>query len=133
MRLQAITGRHRGTISRVLKRHGVSGRRRGQRQRSGALSGASPGRSCRSMPTAPRSSWRPATASPAIATSAGAGSVSARRSDNAKRYTGLTFAETLGELGARHIRIPPYTPRWNGNAAGGRPITRVQQVRTQDN
>jgi integrase-like protein len=32
MRLQAITGRHRGTISRVLRRHGVSRRRRGQRQ-----------------------------------------------------------------------------------------------------
>ena len=32
MRLQAITGRHRGTISRVLTRHGVSRRRRGQRQ-----------------------------------------------------------------------------------------------------
>jgi hypothetical protein len=64
----------------------------------------------------------------------GCGPLEAVMSDNAKRYTGLTFAETLGELGARHIRIPPYTPRWNGNAAGGRPpITRVQQVRTQDN
>ena len=31
-RLQAITGRHRGTISRVLRRHGVSRRRRAQRQ-----------------------------------------------------------------------------------------------------
>jgi transposase InsO family protein len=29
-------------------------------------------------------------------------------------YTGHTFADTLAELGARHIRIPPYTPRWNG-------------------
>ncbi len=25
-----------------------------------------------------------------------------------------TFAATLAELEARHIRIPPYTPRWNG-------------------
>src|SRR3954447_19752093 len=32
MRLQAITGRHRGTISRVLTRHGVSRRRRPGRQ-----------------------------------------------------------------------------------------------------
>ena len=35
-------------------------------------------------------------------------------SDNAKCYTGHLFAATLAELGARHIRIPPYTPRWNG-------------------
>jgi transposase len=32
MRLQAITGRHRSTIGRVLKRHGVSRRRRPGRQ-----------------------------------------------------------------------------------------------------
>jgi hypothetical protein len=32
MRLQALRGRHRGTIWRVLRRHGVSRRRRGQRQ-----------------------------------------------------------------------------------------------------
>ena len=32
MRLQAITGRHRATIWRVLKRHGVSRRRRAGRQ-----------------------------------------------------------------------------------------------------
>jgi transposase InsO family protein len=35
-------------------------------------------------------------------------------SDNAKCHTGQLFARTLTELGARHIRIPPYTPRWNG-------------------
>jgi transposase InsO family protein len=35
-------------------------------------------------------------------------------SDNAKCYTGHAFAATLAELQARHIRIPPYTPRWNG-------------------
>jgi transposase InsO family protein len=35
-------------------------------------------------------------------------------SDNAKCYTGHLFAHTLDDLGARHIRIPPYTPRWNG-------------------
>ena len=26
----------------------------------------------------------------------------------------LRFRQTLDELGARHILIPPYTPRWNG-------------------
>ena len=36
-------------------------------------------------------------------------------SDNAKCYaTSHAFADTLAELGARHILIPPYTPRWNG-------------------
>ena len=106
----------------------------------------------------------------------GCGPLEAVMSDNAKCYTGHRFADTLAELGARHIRIPPYTPRWNGklerffgtledewahgrvwpdaatrdralssflryfnrwrphSAAGGRPpITRVQQVREQDN
>jgi transposase InsO family protein len=44
----------------------------------------------------------------------GLGPVEAVLSDNAKCYTGHRFAQTLDELGARHIRIPPYTPRWNG-------------------
>ena len=44
----------------------------------------------------------------------GLGPVEAVLSDNAKCYTGHQFAQTLGKLGARHIRIPPYTPRWNG-------------------
>jgi transposase InsO family protein len=36
-------------------------------------------------------------------------------SDNAKCYsTSFAFRDTLAELGARHILIPPYTPRWNG-------------------
>ena len=36
-------------------------------------------------------------------------------SDNAKCYaTSHEFRDTLAELGARHILIPPYTPRWNG-------------------
>jgi transposase InsO family protein len=36
-------------------------------------------------------------------------------SDNAKCYSqSHLFAATLAELGARHILIPPYTPRWNG-------------------
>ena len=44
----------------------------------------------------------------------GCGPIEAVMSDNAKCYTGHLFAQTLDELGARHIRIPPYTPRWNG-------------------
>jgi transposase InsO family protein len=36
-------------------------------------------------------------------------------SDNAKCYSqSHSFAQALAELGARHILIPPYTPRWNG-------------------
>jgi transposase InsO family protein len=98
-------------------------------------------------------------------------------SDNAKCYSrSHLFRQTLDQLGARHILIPPYTPRWNGKierffatldtecahariwpnctrrdrglssflryynrqrphsaAAGRPPITRVQQVRKQDN
>jgi transposase InsO family protein len=44
----------------------------------------------------------------------GCGPLEAVMSDNAKCYTGHTFAAALTELHARHIRIPPYTPRWNG-------------------
>jgi len=44
----------------------------------------------------------------------GCGPVQAVMSDNAKCYTGHRFGDTLVELGAHHIRIPPYTPRWNG-------------------
>jgi hypothetical protein len=36
-------------------------------------------------------------------------------SNNARCYaTSLEFRDTLVELGARHILIPPRTPRWNG-------------------
>jgi transposase InsO family protein len=42
------------------------------------------------------------------------GPLEAVMSDNAKCYTGHLFAQTLTELDARHLRIPPYTPRWNG-------------------
>jgi len=107
----------------------------------------------------------------------GCGPVEAVMSDNAKCYArSHAFRALLDELGARHILIPPYTPRWNGkierfwgtldaewahsrvwpnstkrdralssflrfynrqrphSASGGRPpISRVQQVREQDN
>jgi transposase InsO family protein len=45
----------------------------------------------------------------------GCGPVQAVMSDNAKCYaTSTLFKEALAALGARHIQIPPYTPRWNG-------------------
>src|SRR5688500_7283606 len=45
----------------------------------------------------------------------GCGPVQAVMSDNAKCYaTSHAFRDTLAELDARHILIPPYTPRWNG-------------------
>ena len=45
----------------------------------------------------------------------GCGPVQAVMSDNARCYaTSQHFAATLAELGARHILIPPRTPRWNG-------------------
>ena len=45
----------------------------------------------------------------------GCGPLQAVMSDNAYCYTkGPRFQAVLDELGARHIRIPPYTPRWNG-------------------
>jgi transposase InsO family protein len=45
----------------------------------------------------------------------GCGPVQAVMSDNAKCYaTSHEFRDTLVELGARHILIPPRTPRWNG-------------------
>jgi transposase InsO family protein len=45
----------------------------------------------------------------------GCGPPEAVMSDNAFCYTRSTaFRAALAELGARHITIPPYTPRWNG-------------------
>jgi transposase InsO family protein len=45
----------------------------------------------------------------------GCGPIEAVMSDNAFAYTkGTQFSGVLAELGAHHIRIPPYTPRWNG-------------------
>jgi transposase InsO family protein len=225
MRLQAITGRHRGTISRVLRRHGGSRRRRGQRQSYRRFEWSQPGALLHiDAYSAPKflapghrvtgdrdknnrarnlgktvviavqddhsrivyaelhSAENAANVSLTLRRAAswmqdqGCRPVEAVMSDNAKCYTGHLFAQTLNQLGARHIRIPPYTPRWNGklerffgtledewahgrvwpnsatrdralssflryfnrwrphSAAGGRaPITRVQQVREQDN
>jgi transposase InsO family protein len=44
----------------------------------------------------------------------GCGPVEAVMSDNHKAYTSIAFTDLLGELGARQILTPAYTPRWNG-------------------
>jgi transposase InsO family protein len=45
----------------------------------------------------------------------GAGPTTAVMTDNAFGYVhSHAFRAVLNELGARHIRTPPYTPRWNG-------------------
>jgi transposase InsO family protein len=163
MRLTILTGRHRSTIWKVLKRHGVSRRRRGQRQtfrrfewsQPGALlhidaykaaKFVTPGHRAtgrRDQRDRPRglghtvviavqddhtrlvyaelhSAENADNVSATLRRAArwmrdqGCGPVEAVMSDNAKCYTGHAFTGLLDELGARHIRIPPYTPRWNG-------------------
>jgi hypothetical protein len=163
MRLAALTGRHRATIWKVLKRHGVSRRRRGRRQTFRRFEWSQPGALLHiDAYSAPKfqtpghrvtgdrdqnrrayglgktvviaiqddhsrlvyaelhSSENAANVSITLKRGAawmreqGCGPLEAVMSDNAKCYTGHAFAATLGELEARHIRIPPYTPRWNG-------------------
>jgi transposase InsO family protein len=47
----------------------------------------------------------------------GCGPAQAVMTDNAFAYRhSHTFKTALGQLGARHIRTPPRTPRWNGKA-----------------
>lgn len=47
----------------------------------------------------------------------GAGPVQAVMTDNAMSYRrSRQFSAALADLGARHILIPPRTPRWNGKA-----------------
>jgi transposase InsO family protein len=177
MRLQAITGRHRSTIGRVLARHGVSRRRRAQRQTFRRFEWSQPGALLHiDAYSAPKflapghrvtgerdknqrayglgktvviavqddhsrivyaelhSAENAANVSVTLRRGAawmreqGCGPLEAVMSDNAKCYTGHQFAATLTELGARHIRIPPYTPRWNGKlcvlASRCRPVGR---------
>jgi transposase InsO family protein len=163
MRLAALVGRHRATVWKVLKRHGVSRRKRGTRQTFKRFEWSQPGALLHiDAYNAPKfdtpghrvtgdrdKHGRPGGLGKTVviavqddhtrlvyaelhsAENAAAVSVTLRRgaawmreqrlepveavlSDNAKCYTGHLFAQTLAELGARHIRIPPYTPRWNG-------------------
>jgi transposase InsO family protein len=163
MRLAALTGRHRATIWKVLKRNGVSRRRRGQRQTFKRFEWSQPGALLHiDAYSAPKflapghrvtgerdrnerayglgktvviavqddhsrivyaelhSAENAASVALTLKRAAvwmraqGCGPLEAVMSDNAKCYTGHHFAATLNQLGARHIRIPPYTPRWNG-------------------
>jgi transposase InsO family protein len=163
MRLAPLTGFHRATVWKALKRNGVSRRRRGQRQTFRRFEWSQPGALLHidaysaAKFTAPghrvtgdrdkngrayglgktvviavqddhsrlvyaelHSSENAANVSATLLRAAawmrdqGCGPLEAVMSDNAKCYTGHQFAATLARLQARHIRIPPYTPRWNG-------------------
>lgn len=163
MRLAPLTGFHRATVWKALKRNGMSRRRRGQRQTFKRFEWSQPGALLHidaysaAKFTAPghrvtgdrdkngrdrnlgktvviavqddhsrlvyaelHSSENAANVSATLLRGAvwmreqGCGPLEAVMSDNAKCYTGHQFAATLGQLGGRHIRIPPYTPRWNG-------------------
>jgi transposase InsO family protein len=163
MRLAALVGRHRATVYGVLRRHGVSRRRRGTRQTFKRFEWRQPGAllhidaytaakflepghrvtgdrdqigrarglghtvviavqddHSRLVYAEPHSAENARNVSVTLRRGAawmrerGRGPVEAVLSDNAKCYTGHHFADTLAELGARHIRTPPSTPRWNG-------------------
>jgi transposase InsO family protein len=165
MQLQYLTGRHRSTIWKVLKRHGVSRQRRSDRRvtsrryewaEAGALlhidafelpKFAKPGHwahgdrseghrtrhagkvkvigviddHTRLVYTEIHSAENAKTVSATLRRAVvwfaeqGCGPVQAVMSDNAKCYaTSHEFRRVLTELEARHILIPPRTPRWNG-------------------
>jgi transposase InsO family protein len=165
MRLTYLTGRHRSTIWKVLRRHGCSKRRRSEsRQTSRRYEWAEAGALLhidgfelakfdvpghwaigqRGEKHKTRQAGKTVvigviddhtrlaycelhSAENAVTVSAtlrratawlaeqGCGPTEAVMSDNAKCYsTSFAFRDTLAELGARHILIPPYTPRWNG-------------------
>ena len=165
MRLTCLTGHHRSTIWKVLKRHGVSRQRRSRRPQTtrryewteaGALLHIDAfelpkfevvghwAHGDRAQVHRTRHAGRvkvigviddhtrlayceihgaenkhtvSATLARAAAwmTEQGCGPVQAVMSDNAFCYARSTdFRDTLTELGARHILIPPRTPRWNG-------------------
>ena len=165
MQLQFLCGRHRSTIWKVLKRHGVSRQRRSERPQTtrryewteaGALlhidafelpkfdvvghwahgDRSEPNRTrhagkikvigviddhTRLVYTEIHSAENAKTVSATLKRAAawflqqGCGPLQAVMSDNAKCYaTSCQFRDTLAVLGARHILIPPRTPRWNG-------------------
>lgn len=165
MRLTWLTGRHRSTCWKVLKRHGVSRQRRSERPattrryewtEAGALLHIDafelpkfdrPGHwahgdraeqhrtrnagkvkvigviddHTRLVYCELHSAENKHTVSATLKRAAawmleqGCGPVEAVMSDNAKCYSSShEFRDALAELGARHILIPPRTPRWNG-------------------
>jgi transposase InsO family protein len=161
-RLAGLVGFCRGTIWKVLRRHGVSRRPRGARQTYRRFEWAEPGAllhlDAMQLPKFDRPGhW--ATGRAGHHRSRGAGRVyvvsvvddhsrlayselhsnetgqtvtatlrraqawmreqgcrpvEAVMTDNHKAYTSNEFQALLGELGARHIPTPAYTPRWNG-------------------
>jgi transposase InsO family protein len=161
MRLAALTGRHRSTVWKVLRRHDRSRRPPKPRQSFRRYEWAEPGallhidaftvprfaveghkihgdrsRRNRGMGSAvvvgviddhTRLSYcelHAAETADAVSLTLtraaawmreqGCAATQAVMSDNAKAYTSHRFQRALGELGARHILTPPYTPRWNG-------------------
>ena len=165
MQLQFLTGRHRSTIWKVLRRHGVSCQRRSaprqtSRRYEWAEAGALLHIDAFELPKFDRpghwahgdrseqhrtrkagkvkvigviddhtrlayceihSAENKHTVSKTLLHAAawmreqGCGPVQAVMSDNAKCYaTSREFRQALHALGARHILIPPRTPRWNG-------------------
>ena len=165
MRLTWLTGRHRSTIWKVLKRHGVSRQRRSERRQStrryewseaGALlhidafelpkfevvghwahGDRSESHRTRHAGTVKvigviddhtrlaycelHGAENKHTVSATLRRASvwfreqGCGPVQAVMSDNALCYARSNeFRDTLAELDARHILIPPRTPRWNG-------------------
>jgi transposase InsO family protein len=164
MRLTWLTGRQRSTCWKVLARHGVSRRRRGERRAHRRYEWAEAGALLHidafSVPKFDRPGhWATGVRSQAdrsrdvgktvvigvvddhtrlaycelhaaenkhtVAATLkraaawmreqGCGPVHAVMSDNAKCYSrSLPFRDALDQLAARHILIPPYTPRWNG-------------------
>ena len=161
-RLAGIVGCPRSTVHVVLVRHGISRRRRGQRQTFRRFEWAEPGALLHIDTKRLQRFDRPGhwatgdrhgrhrdvgyvyahcvvddhtrlayvelhgsdTGQAAALTLAraaawmrqhGCGATEAVMSDNAFAYThSRAFQAVLEDLGARHIRIPPYTPRWNG-------------------
>ena len=165
MRLTWLTGRHRSTCWKVLRRHGVSRRRRSEPRQTtkryewteaGALlhidafelpKFARPGHWAHGDRSEPHRTYQAgkvkvigviddhtrlayceihgaenkhsvsATLRRAVdwMRTEGCGPPQAVMSDNALCYVRSgPFRRTLAELGARHITIPPRTPRWNG-------------------
>jgi transposase InsO family protein len=169
-RLQGLVGRRRSTIWKVLRRHGCSRRRRGERRQSwrryewsepGALlhidgkelprferpghfahgdrsdRNRGLGSSCVISVVDDRTRLAyselhgiedrhstSATLRRAVSffKELGCGPPQAVMSDNHKAYTSRAFEAELARQGARHIPIPPYTPRWNGK------VERFQQT-----
>src|SRR3954452_12797867 len=161
-RLQGLTGRRRSTIWKVLHRHGVSRRRRGEpRQSTRRYEWSEPGAllhiDSKALPRFDRpghfahgdrsdrnrglgklavisvvgahtrlaycelhgaedrySTTAALRHAAAYFAELGCGPPEAVMSDNHKAYTSYLFQAELTRLGARHIPIPPYTPRWNG-------------------